>query len=127
MISALRSDTTTWDPGGKRGTGGRQVSIRSHSGANNKVKEYVNLRVLPKSSKVVSGKTPSPIGWISTVRHSPTESSLCLSFPEEKWHQMRPCLVMWKVLGQIFSCVLVAGNVFKADKTRRNSLMAAVV
>ena len=23
-ISALRSDTTTWDPGGKRGTGGRQ-------------------------------------------------------------------------------------------------------
>ena len=56
-----------------------------------KVKEYVNLCILPKSSKVVSGKTPSPIGWISTVQHSPTESSLSLSFPEEKWHQMRPC------------------------------------
>ena len=43
------------------------MSFRSHSGANNKVKEYVNLRVLPESSKVISGKTPSPIGWISTV------------------------------------------------------------
>ena len=41
------------------------MSFRSHSGAKNKVIEYVDLRVLPKSSKVVSGKTQSPIGWIS--------------------------------------------------------------
>ena len=66
------------------------MSFRSHSGVKTVVKEYVNLLVLPKSSKVISGKTPSPIGWISTVRHSLTESSLSLSFPEKKWHQMSP-------------------------------------
>ena len=43
-ISALRSDTTTWDPGGKKGTGGRQAITIANVGANENDTMYTDSR-----------------------------------------------------------------------------------
>ena len=57
-ISALRSDTTTWDPGGKRGTGRRQDITIANTGTNENDEMNMESR-----TEVDSHANMAVIGW----------------------------------------------------------------
>ena len=61
-ISALRSDTITWDPGGKGGTGGRQVITIENVGMNENDAMYKDSRM-----ELDSRANMAVIGWYTHI------------------------------------------------------------
>ena len=64
MISTFRSDTTTWDPGGKKGTGGRQditiANVRMNENdalymdSRMKLDSHANMAVIGRHAHILS-------------------------------------------------------------------------
>ena len=85
-ISALRSDTTTWDPGGKRGTGGGQditiANIRTnqndamYTDSSMELDSHVNMAVLGQHAHILSTSDRMVDVNVFTLEHATIKAPL---------------------------------------------------